>query len=171
MAASIQNCAVQANSICQLCSNRYYLVNSITCQQVDPLCRDYEKDLGYCLSCYEGYHLIANSCQSLATLVRTVPSAPASSGQTSTSISNCRILDPKNITRCYTCFNGFYVDIVSGNCVKINNLCKTVNSDGSCETCFDGYEPKDKTCKPSSTTITNSNLGCRKLNPLTKVCD
>lgn len=54
------NCNNFVFGICQSCKERYYFDFEFVCTPVSPLCRSYDANSGYCLTCYDGYELNLN---------------------------------------------------------------------------------------------------------------
>lgn len=51
-----------ANNVCAECSTRYFINSFGICQEVNPLCNQYDGTNGNCLSCYPGFNLVSFSC-------------------------------------------------------------------------------------------------------------
>lgn len=54
------NCKNFAFGICQSCIERFYFNFQFVCTAVSPLCKTYDSNSGFCLSCYDGYELNVN---------------------------------------------------------------------------------------------------------------
>ena len=56
-------CVKVINGVCDECSNGYYYNKyDKICKQVDPLCKDHNRDNGFCTECYQGFSLNAGKC-------------------------------------------------------------------------------------------------------------
>ena len=59
--ASVPNCVEFSDGLCTNCFNMYYLADN-TCNEVDPLCKSYDKSNGDCTSCYSLFTLTEGKC-------------------------------------------------------------------------------------------------------------
>ena len=48
--------------ICAQCSNRYFINGFGFCQEVNPLCNNYDQSTGNCLTCYPGFAIEGTGC-------------------------------------------------------------------------------------------------------------
>lgn len=57
------NIFLEDAGVCQECLRNYFLnKDTQLCENVDPLCRTYDKDTGECLTCYAKYELKTGKC-------------------------------------------------------------------------------------------------------------
>lgn len=54
-------------------------------------------------------------------------------------------MSPTN-QRCKTCYTGFYYDLTRESCYPLNPLCRTVDSQNNCLTCYMGYLLRGGSC-------------------------
>jgi hypothetical protein len=122
------NCIKQANDGCIECSqNYYYFSENKTCIAVNPQCKTYNSQAGFCLSCFSGYVLLNGSCIISNNLD-----------------PNCKVASNG---LCSQCFSGYFYSISYQKCIPLNPLCKTSNTtDGSCLSCYPGYTIVNKGC-------------------------
>jgi hypothetical protein len=70
VAASSNNtdlyCIKVEGSTCTQCANGYFLNVSKICQQVNPLCKNFDSTTGYCTACYTGYSVQGTTCAIVA---------------------------------------------------------------------------------------------------------
>jgi proprotein convertase subtilisin/kexin type 5 len=113
-------CITWLNKSCSLCSEGFYLFAG-HCNQIDSLCSKFNYTSLKCMSCYLGYILINDKCQ-------TIPKANP--------LYNCAKISPEN--KCLTCYFGFYLS--GGECKIVDPLCRTFDSgSGACTSCYSGY--------------------------------
>lgn len=55
-------CQTWENGVCVACSEHYYFNAKGVCCEVKPECRDFNRDAGICVGCYEGYHIVDGQC-------------------------------------------------------------------------------------------------------------
>ena len=51
-----------APEVCIECANRYFINGFGLCEEVNPLCNNYDKTTGFCLSCYPGFAVEGGTC-------------------------------------------------------------------------------------------------------------
>ena len=128
------------------CYARFY-ANRGLCWRVSPLCRTYDKDKGFCLSCYQGYRLDENEC--LVDL-STKP------------LLNCKEYSPQT-NLCLTCMRRYFA--FEGICLQVFPECKDYDSEtGLCTSCFNGYFLLEGQCQIVATAL--SVPFCQNYNPL-----
>ena len=97
---------------------------------VDPLCKDYHKDNGMCIDCYEGYDLIDGECR-WSTQNKFAPP-----------YIGCRNFDADDQI-CLQCKDAF--EFRGEICFLRLDFCSDRNADGSCNECVTGYELNEET--------------------------
>jgi hypothetical protein len=55
-------CQTFSNGVCQQCFDGYYLDNQQICRQIDPNCRQFNRQTAICEDCYQGYVVIDGKC-------------------------------------------------------------------------------------------------------------
>jgi hypothetical protein len=134
-------CQVLNNSVCLQCYRGFYLDFSGRCRQSNPLCRTTDPSNGNCLSCYQGYVVIAGNCTQ-------------GSSSTSSADANCKSTDQSGI--CTSCYNGYYLTPGMA-CQKMDPNCRTYTlALNACASCYDGYVISGISCV-ITTTITSQN--------------
>lgn len=117
------NCNQFNGSLCVKCSSGFFLASSGVCSAVDPTCRTYNPDNGFCTSCYAGYTVDGSRC----VVSKSEPT-----------VANCNTIDPLT-GLCLKCSFGYYFDS-NGACIQQSPNCKTFDSLSlSCVECFPGY--------------------------------
>jgi len=111
------------------CSNGYYFEKDGKCTAADPLCATFDQMNGHCLSCFAGYQVQSGLC---------VPKPEDARDP------NCASFNSDNT--CKQCSKGFIYNDSSKSCKQTNLLCKTVDSVGSCTSCYSGYIIDGTTC-------------------------
>ena len=115
---------------CLACSAGFFLNTLQKCEQVDPLCKTFNGNNGFCLSCYVGYTLdnARRKCIRASSLT-----------SETTGIDYCNQYDwVRNV--CVKCAEGCYFD-AQGKCQKYTDEnCKTPSADlKTCAQCYQGY--------------------------------
>lgn len=117
-------CAKWNGNVCQQCSKGAYWSNGV-CAQADTLCKTFDTNNGWCLSCYSGYYLTGGKC------VRSVDSPDNA---------------PPGDLLCAQWINGICQRCAvtaywkNGVCTQADTLCKTFDSNnGACTSCYKGY--------------------------------
>lgn len=123
------NCAKMASSVCTKCVQGYYLntASPPVCTQLSkgvgvPNCSSHDQvQKNTCLACNDGFALFGLTKLCVA-------------GATGTTIDNC--ITYSGTYTCTACASGYYKN-ASGACTAIpaGSLCKTFNTDGTCDTC------------------------------------
>ena len=106
-----------------------------------------------CLTCYQGYNLVDGSC------VLSEQKGPLDAG--------CKRWDWNN-QKCLECSLRWIFN-QDGICVPVNDYCASHASDGSCTSCYKGYELRDGACY-QVTEQGPSDLGCKKWDWNNKKC-
>ena len=121
-------CKTWDNGICVECSDHYYFNENGVCCEVKPQCKNFNRQVGICEACYQGYGLVNGVC------VRTDLINSEGAG--------CKTwIDGK----CSECSNRWYFN--SNNvCTPVSDLCRTWTSTGNCETCYPGYVVAEGQC-------------------------
>ena len=121
------NCKIyDANNQCQQCANKYFVnVESGKCSPVNPLCRTFNPDNGFCTTCYQGYGLLNGQC---LINVASDPNCKRTSGAV-----------------CVECYPRLYIN--NGKCLPVSDNCKTYDSlSGLCTSCYEGYAIEKGQC-------------------------
>ena len=120
-----------ANGACTGCFKGYDLVNGVcqfstfnTAKPSDLGCATWDWDKQICLKCSNRWHFNSNN--------KCIPVE-----------DNCNSYDQASGT-CTSCFAGYLVS--SGQCVRQNPLCKSIDTAGSCTACYSGYILLNGTC-------------------------
>lgn len=93
------------------------------CQTVNPSCKDYDPQNGYCTSCFAGYAVKDGLC--------VVSQADAT-------VANCNSIDPLT-GLCLKCSYGYYFDS-NNNCIQQSVSCKSFDTFFKvCKECYPGY--------------------------------
>ena len=161
-----KNCLITSSDGCQTCVNRMYYDSTVSkCVAVDANCKEYNKENGTCLRCYEGYEPNNLQC------VISKPEDP-----------NCKT---KGSSGCLECYGGYYYSSAKDKCTLTNQLCRESNTEnGNCVSCWEGYELQMGQCIVATnnatitiTTETNdtitikaSDVKCAKLDPSSQRC-
>jgi len=134
--------------ICTLCYTGYfYNLAKAACQQNNPQCKGTNQTDGSCTACYPSFTLNNGVCS------------------TSSQDPNCQKL---NGSVCLQCSPKFYLD-TSGKCKQTNSLCKTVDTNGACLSCYNGYVISGIACVVGGSS--NSDVNCQTFeNGLCKKC-
>jgi hypothetical protein len=146
-------CATWNGNVCAKCSKGWFMSNGV-CKPVSDQCHTWDSNNGNCLTCYNGYILSAGAC--------IINPNPFNGG----SNPLCAKWDK---TACLTCaprayFNSF------GICTAVSDQCQTWDPiDGSCLTCYGGYENKNGDCVKSAVQQP-SDLGCSLWNTQSNIC-
>jgi proprotein convertase subtilisin/kexin type 5 len=112
-------CAEWSGKTCLKCAQNAYFVNGV-CNQANPLCKSYDNTNGDCLSCYNGYDLIAGKCVA------------------NNSTPTDKLCSQWNGAVCEKCSPFSYFS--NGVCTQVDPKCKTFNSiNGACNSCYGGY--------------------------------
>ena len=110
------------NHKCLQCSSNWVFNNKGACIPVSDQCKTFDL-AGRCISCYDGYNLIAGRCEQ----------APIEK----VSDLGCGLWDWKN-KKCLQCSSNWVFNN-KGVCVPVSDQCKTFDLSGSCVSCYDGY--------------------------------
>jgi hypothetical protein len=91
---------------------------------------------------------------------------------------NCPVKNPQFSTnkpvsvdnqRCSTCYKGFYYDLSYEKCQPYNPLCKTVDSQNICLSCYMGYVLFNGNCTVNNgqmpSTVKASSIATRQIDP------
>jgi hypothetical protein len=128
-------CAIWNGNVCQQCAKTAYFYNGV-CTQSNPLCKTFNTNNGWCLSCYSGYNLQNGQCI-IATNAPTdllcaqwnngictqcATTAYFRNGVCTQSNPQCRTFDQSN-GLCLSCYNGYILS--SGNCNVAPNTSPT----------------------------------------------
>jgi hypothetical protein len=132
--------------VCAGCINRYYLsAQTGRCTMARTSCNTFDNS-GRCTSCYPGYTLLGGDCY----IVNNV-----------TSDANCKVFMP-NGSGCRECYPG-YIAPNNGICQLANSLCRSIDSNGACTSCYSGYEVRGGNCvvatQPSARNCRNFSNG------------
>ena len=132
------NCKTfNADNICQECSKGAVFNPFGVCITVDPSCLGHDPADGLCTSCYAGYELSPS---------RSCAQAKAQEGD-----PNCKTFNNNVCTECSkgAIFNSLMI------CIIVDPSCFTFDErDGSCTSCYPGYEVKGRACILSNITDT-----------------
>lgn len=114
-------CKTWEDGVCVECSARFVFNDNGVCCEIKPQCEVFNRAVGICEKCYQGYGIVDGSCVRID-LVN-------SDGQ------GCRIW---NGATCIECSSRWTFN-ANGVCQKVSDLCRTWTASGNCETCYGGY--------------------------------
>lgn len=124
------NCKEFMNDQCRACITRYVLTSMFTCKPVDPQCKDYDPNSGYCMSCYWGYSIQGTRCLPEVTPSPQGPSQAPSAGNLINSSAQI----------------GSSLPVVSTASLSQDINCAKSGSNGDCEKCSFGFYKSGKSC-------------------------
>ena len=125
-------CKTWSDKACIECADRSWFNADGICSAVSAQCNTFDKATGFCLSCFAGYDNVDGEC----VYSPENTANPADLG--------CATWDWDNQV-CLKCAKrwAFNADRV---CVPVSDQCKSHNDDGSCASCYKGYDLKDGQC-------------------------
>ena len=134
------------NQECLSCSDNWAFNANKNCVPVSDQCAAHDAS-GACTKCFKGYDLSEGKCLFSA------------SNNAQTSDLGCGTWDWDNQV-CLKCSNGWVFN-TDKKCVAVSDQCKTHLADGSCESCYAGYDLADGKCIFSeSNNAKPADLGC-----------
>ncbi|KAI7842456.1 hypothetical protein COHA_004095 [Chlorella ohadii] len=151
---------------CAVCLTGYALdAESGACRQCpeNQACEAYEPNSCNCVTCTSGSAHATVQCQldnceaplegcsgcSQCASGYTLPAGSSKCEQCQTPATNCEKFKPNSCSECVTCASGYTLDEAASACNKPNTcVCAKCKQDGfaapSCNTCDDGWQPKDE---------------------------
>lgn len=141
------------NNECIQCNPRYYLVDK-SCLEVDPNCRDYDKNTGKCISCFAGNILMDSKCTKINNSTETsifenthLPIINKTKEMLDLLAYYCIRWDSQR-KKCLECYSSYYP--IDGVCQRISHLCKSFDKiTGKCTSCLNGYIVENGKCVPN----------------------
>lgn len=124
------NCKINDGSKCTQCLDGFLLTSQYFCIKTSPLCSTYNLD-GLCTACEPSFNLVSGKC--------------ISKDAVSTSWNIDPLCNRFDKGTCVKCSYGAYFN-TNGVCKLGNPLCKEMDRNGACISCYSGFQVKDSTC-------------------------
>ena len=121
-------CSTWVDGVCTACSAHYYFNAGGVCCEVDPQCQNFNRAVGICQGCYQGYSIQNGTCVADSAL------NPSNLG--------CSIWSNGV---CIQCSIRWFFDS-NKVCQPVSDLCSTWNSNGECVSCYNGYIVNQGAC-------------------------
>ena len=114
-------CKTWDEGVCVECSENYYFNNKGICCEVKPECKNFNREVGICEGCYQGWEVVDGKC-------------------VITDLANSKDKGCKTFTNgvCTQCSARWYFG-AGQVCQPVDDLCHTWADNGNCLTCYNGY--------------------------------